>query len=409
MRLRGRRLLRKRCHEILDGGSPHDRLSRLVHRGLVALILLSVTAVVLESVPALLTRFGMIFHGIEVIAAAIFTLEYAARLWSSVEYPPLKPMAPWKARMHYALQPSLIIDLLAILPFFLALIGPSDFQVLLIFRLIRFFKLARYSPGIRSLLESVREERRALLACLVILGGLMIVTAALMHVVEGKIQPEKFGSIPEAMYWSIITLTTVGYGDVYPITAAGKLVAGATAILGLIMLSLPVGIIATSFAEVIHRRDFVVTWNMVARVPLFSALNASEIAAIMRYLRSQVVDAGEVIVRRDEPSDSMFFIASGAVEVDLGRRRLRMETGRFFGEAALLSEAHHSATVRAIEATHLLALDREDFMLLIQQNPDIAQRINDGIAGLKAVQPIDPGGDIAQGELSPLNNTIREE
>lgn len=401
MSVRGSRLLRKRCHEILDGGSPHDRLSWLVHRGLVVLILVSVTAVVLESVPWLLQHYGMIFHGVEFFAASIFTLEYLARLWSAVEYPPLKHVPPWKARALYALQPSLIIDLLAILPFFLALIGPSDFQVLLIFRLVRFFKLARYSPGIRSLLESVREEKRALLACLVILGGLMIVTAALMHVVEGAAQPDKFGSIPEAMYWSIITLTTVGYGDVYPITAAGKLVAGATAILGLIMLSLPVGIIATSFAEVIHRRDFVVTWNMVARVPLFSALNASEIAAIMRYLRSQVVDVGEVIVRRDEPSDAMFFIAGGAVEIEMGHRRVRMETGRFFGEAALLSEAHHSATVRAIEATHLLALDREDFMLLMQQNPDIAQRINDGISGQRSVQPIDPGGDIAQGELPP--------
>lgn len=399
MRARSDRFLRKRCHEILDGGSQHDRLSRLVHRGLVILILVSVTAVILESVPWLLARYGMFFHGIEIFAATIFTLEYGLRLWAAVDYPPLRHVSPWKARLLYAVQPSLIVDLLAILPFYLALVGPSDFQVLLIFRLVRFFKLARYSPGMRSLLESVRAEKRALLACLVILGGLMIVTATLMHVVESAAQPEKFGSIPEAMYWSIITLTTVGYGDIHPVTNAGKLVAGVTAILGLVMLSLPVGIIATSFAEVIHRRDFVVTWNMVARVPLFAGLNAGEIAAIMRYLRSQVVDAGEVIVRRDEPSDAMFFVASGAVEIELGRRRLRMETGHFFGEAALLSEAHHSATVRALESTHLLALDRDDFMILMDQNPEIAQRINDGIAGGYALQPVDPGGDIAAAEL----------
>ncbi len=188
----------------------------------------------------------------------------------------------------------------------------------------------------RSLLEAVQAERRALLACLVILGGLMIVTAALMHVVEGPAQPDKFGSIPEAMYWSIITLTTVGYGDVHPVTVGGKMVAGCTAVLGLVMLSLPVGIIATSFAEVIHRRDFVVTWNMVARVPLFSALNAGEIAMIMRFLRSRLVEGGEVVVRRDEPSVAMFFIASGTVEIEMPGRRLRMETGQFFRRGRLV-------------------------------------------------------------------------
>lgn len=407
MRIQGSRLHRRRCHEILDGGSPHDRTSRLVHRALVALILISVAAVILESVPDLARRFGGVFHGIEIAAATIFTIEYAARLWAGVEDPPLRGLPAWKARALFAVQPSAIVDLLAIVPFYLTLIGPSDFQVLLIFRLIRFFKLARYSPGMRSLMEAVRVERRALLACMVILGGLMIVTAALMHVVEGAAQPGKFGSIPEAMYWSIITLTTVGYGDVYPITGAGKIVAGVTAILGLVMLSLPVGILATSFAEVIHRRDFVVTWNMVARVPLFAGLDAAEIATIMRFLRSRLVDAGEVIVRRDEPSDAMFFVASGAVEVEMPRRRLRMEAGQFFGEAALLSEAHRSATVRALESTHLLALDREDFLILMEQNAEIAQRINAAISGQHAVDPIEPGGDIAVGELLRPNQRNR--
>lgn len=392
-------MFRKRCHEVLDGGSPHDAASRFVHRAIVALILVSVVAVILESVPRFAARYSLLFHGIELIAAIVFTAEYVARLWAAVEHPLLRPMPAWRARLAYAVQPALLVDLLAILPFYLALVGPADFQVLLIFRLIRFFKLARYSPGMRSLLEAVRAERRALLACLVILGGLMIVTAALMHVVEGPAQPDKFGSIPEAMYWSIITLTTVGYGDVHPVTVGGKLVAGVTAVLGLVMLSLPVGIIATSFAEVIHRRDFVVTWNMVARVPLFASLNAGEIATIMRFLRSQVVEGGEVVVRRDEPSTAMFFIANGAVEIEMTGRRLSMETGQFFGEAALFSEAHRSGTVRALVATHLLALDREDFMVLMEQNPDIARSINEAIRSQRSLAPVEPGGDIARAEL----------
>ena len=395
----GARAFRKRCHEALDGGSPQDGASRIVHRGIVALILVSVMAVILESVPSMAARFGPLFQGIEFVAALVFTVEYVARLWAAVEHPLLRPLPAWRARLNYAVQPVLLVDLLAVLPFYLALVGPADFQVLLIFRLIRFFKLARYSPGMRSLLEAIRAERRALLACLVILGGLMIVTAALMHVVEGTAQPHKFGSIPEAMYWSIITLTTVGYGDVHPVTNGGKVLAGFTAVLGLVMLSLPVGIIATSFAEVIHRRDFVVTWNMVARVPLFATLNAGEIATIMRFLRSRVLEGGEVLVRRDEPSVAMFFIASGAVEIEMPGHRLRMETGQFFGEAALFSEAHRTGTVRALEATHLLALDRDDFRMLMEQDAEIARSINKAIRSQRMLNPVEPGGDIARAEL----------
>ncbi|MCA3635170.1 MAG: ion transporter [Methylobacterium sp.] len=395
----GARMFRKRCHEVLDGGAPHDAASRRVHRGIVALILVSVMAVILESVPSMAARFGPLFQGIEFVAALVFTVEYVARLWAAVEHPLLRPLPAWRARLNYAVQPVLLVDLLAVLPFYLALVGPADFQVLLIFRLIRFFKLARYSPGMRSLLEAIRAERRALLACLVILGGLMIVTAAIMHVVEGPAQPGKFGSIPEAMYWSIITLTTVGYGDVHPVTNGGKVLAGFTAVLGLVMLSLPVGIIATSFAEVIHRRDFVVTWNMVARVPLFATLNAGEIATIMRFLRSRVLEGGEVLVRRDEPSVAMFFIASGAVEIEMPGHRLRMETGQFFGEAALFSEAHRTGTVRALEATHLLALDRDDFRMLMEQDAEIARSINEAIRSQRMLNPVEPGGDIARAEL----------
>jgi voltage-gated potassium channel len=399
LRVRGARILRRRVYEVLDVGSLHDRVSRIVHVGLVALVLLSVGAVILESVTSLNQRFGALFHGIEIVAAAVFTLEYVMRLWAAVEHPPLARLPHWRARLNYALQAGPIVDLLAIVPFYLALIGPPDFQVLLILRLVRFFKLARYSPGMRSLIEAVRAERRALMACIVILGGVVIVAAAVMHVVEGQAQPEKFGSIPEAMYWAVITLTTVGYGDVHPITAGGKVVAGLTAVMGLVMLSLPVGIIATAFAEVIHRRDFVVTWTMVSRVPLFQHLDAGEIALIMRYLRSQMADAGEVIVRRDEEARSMYFVASGAVEVELARRRVRLDEGHFFGELAILRGGKRTATVRALEAVKLLVLDREDFNALMDQNPALAKRIHDIARSRGAQLPVEPGGDLDQREM----------
>jgi voltage-gated potassium channel len=392
---------RERWYEILEGSRPDDPVGRLLNRGLVSLVLLSVLAVILESVPSLAQQYGPLFHGIEIVAALVFTAEYALRVWASVEHGPLRDMPAWKARASYAVQPALIVDLVAILPFYLALVGPADLQVLLILRLIRFFKLARYSPGMRSLLEAIRAERRALLACLVILGGLMIVAAAAMHVVEGSAQPEKFGSIPQSMYWAIITLTTVGYGDVYPVTHAGRLVAGITAVMGLVMLSLPVGIIATAFAEVIHRRDFVVTWTMVARVPIFARLKAGEIADIMRYLRARVAEAGEVIVRRDEPAHSMYFISSGAVEIDWHHQRARLEEGHFFGEAAILRAGRRTATIRAVQPTRLLMLDRDDFLMLMAQDSELARHINAAIASRPPVEPLEPGGDLAKGELEP--------
>jgi voltage-gated potassium channel len=316
-----------------------------------------------------------------------------------VDHPPLSHVPRWRARLGYAFSPSVLIDLLAILPLLLSLVWPSDLQVLLVLRLLRFFKLARYSTGMRSLMDAIWTERRALLACLVILGGLMILAAAAMHFVEGHVQPDKFGTIPDAMYWAIITLTTVGYGDVTPVTSNGKIVAGISAVIGLVMISLPVGIIATAFAEVIHRRDFVVTWNMVARVPLFAQLDAVEIAAIMRFLRSQMIDAGEVIVHRDDPAHSMYFVASGAVEIELPDRRIRLDSGHFFGEIAILRQGRRTATVRALEATRLLVLDRDDFLILIEQNPKIGQRIREVAQSRMGPRPVEPSGDIAGPEI----------
>jgi voltage-gated potassium channel len=391
---------RHRCYEVLDVGSMHDRTSRIVHRGLVAVVLFSVAATILESVPSLYADHAALFYGLEVGVLAIFLVEYVLRIWAIVDHPPLRHFPPWKARLAYATSPSVVVDLISILPLILAFYGPSDFQVLLLLRLLRFFKLARYSPGMRSLLEAIHAERRALLACLIILGGVMILAAALMHVVEGRVQPEKFGTIPLAMYWAIITLTTVGYGDFVPVTGLGRFVAGMIAVVGLVMLSLPIGIIATSFAEVIHRRDFVVTWNMVARVPLFARLGASEIAAIMRFLRSRVAEDGEVIVHKGDTADSMYFLASGAVEVELDDRRVRLDEGQFFGEIAVLHRGRRTATVRALETTRLLILDRDDFDTLMDQNPVIAKRIHTVARSRMAPHPLEPEGDISGDEVA---------
>ena len=245
----------------------------------------------------------------------------------------------------------------------------------MLLRLLRFFKLARYSAGMRSLLAALEAERKALLASMTVLLGLVLVTASAMHLFEHEAQPDKFGSIPDSMWWAIVTLTTVGYGDVVPVTLPGRVVAGFTMILGLMMLALPIGIVANAFAEEIHRREFVVTWGMLARVPLFSSLDASEIAEVMRYLRSQTIPAGTLIVRKGEEARCMYFVAAGEVEVEAASGQLRLGEGSFFGEMALLRNLPRNANIRSISPVKLLVLDGVDLRSIMERNPEIRRRI----------------------------------
>jgi voltage-gated potassium channel len=286
-----------------------------------------------------------------------------------------------------------------VLPFWLAFAVPADLRVVLVFRAIRFFKLARYSPSMRSLLAALASERRALFGCFVILIGTTIVAASVMHLVEGGEQPKEFGTIPDAMWWAIVTLSTIGYGDVVPHTGAGRLVAAATGIAGLIMVALPIGIIATAFAREVHRRDFVVTWGMVARVPLFSGLNASEIADIMELLRAEQFQTDEAVVRRGEPAHSMYFIATGEVEIALGSGPVRLGAGHFFGEIAVLRQERRSATVTALRRTSLLVLDAHDLRALMARQPHIAERIREVARARLEEQGASTQGDLLTEEL----------
>ena len=370
--------IRHRIYEILEQAMPDDAASRYTHAALVVLTLGSVTSVVLDSVPSLAEHDEPIFFAVELLTVFAFTLEYILRFWVAPLHPPYKRMKPWRVMVSHAISLPALIDLLTILPFYLSLVSPADLRVFIVFRVFRFLKLARYSPGIRSLYEAIINERRALLACLVILASLVLVSASLMHLIEHQAQPEKFGTIPDAMWWAVVTLTTVGYGDVVPITPLGKFVAGIIAIMGLGMLALPVGIIATSFAEVIHRRDFVVTWGMVSRVPLFRDLDADDVAQIMRFLRSHTAQPGEIIVRRGEMGHSMYFIASGQIELERPKHgRAIIGEGDFFGELAALKPVKRTTTARALVRTDLLMLDATDLRLLMAERPELGRRVEE--------------------------------
>jgi voltage-gated potassium channel len=202
-----------------------------------------------------------------------------------------------------------------------------------------------------------------------------MIAASIMYLVEREAQPDKFGTIPDAMWWAIVTLGTVGYGDVVPITVPGKLVAGVTILFGLMMVALPVGIIASAFANEIRRRDFVVTWSMLARFPLFAELNAIEIGDIMRLLKAQTFNTGDVIIRKGEEGHSMYFIAAGEVEIELPKDRVRLGAGKFFGEVAVLKRSKRSATAIALSRTNLLILEAHDLHALMERDSRIAEHV----------------------------------
>jgi len=393
---------RRRLYEILEHGPIGDRTGLIVSRLIVLLIVTNLVAMTLDSVPALEAQYGPLFLAIEVLSLIAFTIEYALRVWVAAEHAPYRHSSERKARWKFVTSPLGLIDLVAVLPFWFALVLPADLRVLLVFRMVRFLKLARYSPAMRSLLDVLYNERRALFGCFVILLGATLVAASIMHVIERHAQPDKFGTIPDAMWWAIVTLGTIGYGDVVPVTALGRVVASVTIFVGLIMVALPIGIVATAFAEEIHRRDFVVTWGMVARVPLFAELEATEIADIMRLLHAQQVEAGDVITRRGELAHSMYFIADGEVEVELKHERVRLGAGHFFGEIAALRRTRRSATVTAVRRTSLLVLDAHDLRVLMDRDARIAERIREVVRTRLGGEPLTPKGDLVAEELEEV-------
>jgi voltage-gated potassium channel len=391
--------LRRRIYMVLEQGPVGDMLGVWIDRFLMALIVVNLVAVALESVPHYRAGYETVFALVEYVSLVVFTVEYALRLWVTVEHGPYRRHSALRARLKYATSAAGIVDLAAVLPFWLAFAVPADLRLILVFRMVRFFKIARYSPAMRSLLDVLYAERRALFGCLVITIGTALVAAALMHLAEGHVQPDKLGTIPEALWWAIVTLGTIGYGDVVPVTALGKVIATGTIFLGLIMIALPVGIIATAFADQIHRRDFIVTWGMIARVPLFAELDAAEIADIMQLLRAQTAEPGEAIVRAGETAHSMYFIADGEVEVVLKGKRLQLGVGQFFGEVAVLRRARRSATAIALTRARLLVLSAQDLHALLQRDPRIAKRIEDVVEKRVGREVVTPKGDIVREEV----------
>lgn len=250
--------------ELLQPASsgPYRRLSRAVDFFIMGAILVSVASVfaLTFDLPPRLTR---VFMGIEPIAALIFTVEYLLRLWTAdLLYPRL---SPWRARRRYVCSGMAVVDLLAILPFWLALlphlhpVSLMSLRTLRLLRLLRLFKLSRYIDALQAVSDVFRQRFHQLMASMFFVLVLMVIASLMMYAVEHDAQPDRFQNAFSGFWWAVATLTTVGYGDIYPITVAGRLLGAAIALLGVGMVAIPTGILSSGFMERLNaqrRADF---------------------------------------------------------------------------------------------------------------------------------------------------------
>ena len=239
-----------RIYQLLEKAEEGDKASRLVDIGLSVLVFVNVIAVSLETVDSLHRAYAGLFWWIETVSVTLFSVEYVLRFWSVAAAADERGISSLKARLSYVFSPTGIIDLIAILPSLLPLLfGSIDLRWLRILRLARLFKFSHYTSALEDLISSVRRERQSFVATIYLLFLALMISSTLIYVFEHDLQPDYFGSIPESMWWSFVTLTTVGYGDVVPITAAGRAVAAITALMGVCVVALLTGIVATGFSK----------------------------------------------------------------------------------------------------------------------------------------------------------------
>ena len=241
--------IKKRTSELLSKGNITDKPSQYVDMGLFILILLNVIAVCLESVQNIGNEYKKPFYYFEMFSVFIFGIEYLLRVWSAPAREDLGENSNFIKRLKYIFSFTGLVDFIAIIPSIITIFGGLDLRWLRVLRLLRLLKISNYSSAIEDFFSAIMADWRSFTAALYLVLVALFLSSALMYIAENESQPDKFSSIPETMWWSLITLTTVGYGDVSPITPFGKIIGAFTAIMGVCTVALLTGIVASAFAN----------------------------------------------------------------------------------------------------------------------------------------------------------------
>ena len=363
----------RRLYQLLqpETAGTAARAFRIAHH---AMVIVGIAIMLADTVaPWREAHYRILDAGFQIVCA-FFIAEYLVRLGAAAAAPAAHRRG-WQARLAWMVSGSGLFDLLGALPGVLDVTLNSKYASL--YGFVWAFKPIRYSAGLASLQRVISRARHALLSVLLAFGIVLLAAASLAYLLERNAQPELFGSIPQALWWAIVTLTTTGYGDVTPITPAGRVLAGVVMVSGILVFALWAGILASGYAEELRRREFLRTWDLVAKVPFFNNVGASAIADVARLLRPRDYPARAVIVRRGERGDCMYFIASGEVEVRLRPATVRLGPGEFFGEIALLTGGPRNATIVATQPCTLLTLDIVDFRQLLGHQPELARVVSE--------------------------------
>ena len=355
----------------------HSNAQPIAHILVKGLFLLAVGVVVaiamVETLPNSDYTTNSFIRHIREAAWIVLTVEFFLRIWAEPER--TTPRGALVSRIAYLRSPLGIVDLLAVLPAWINLVHAVDLHWFELAAALSLFKLSRYVPALSLVWNVVVRQSRSIFAALVVLSILLVVAATVIYFFEYEAQPDSFESIPQSLWWAITTMATVGYGDMAPITPIGRLIGGIAMVFGIAMFAVPAGILASGFAEELRKRDFVVNWQSVARVPLFARLDATAIASVAQLLKPRSVSANQAIVRRGDVADSMYFIMEGEVEVELTPTPVRLKQGEFFGEIALIQNIRRTATIFSITNCRLLVLEAVDFHRLVDQVPELKEHI----------------------------------
>ena len=317
------------------------------------------------------SRANIFLSGIVIAVWSLFVAVYALRVWSAPEAAEQQAASVTGARLSYMLSTSGWIDLMAALALpagWLTGLPQRDAQL---FAIVWALKYIRQSSGLAVLLRVLRRATPALVSVVTVFFVVLLIAATLSYLFEREAQPEAFRSIPHALWWAIVTLSTTGYGDLVPVTIGGRVLAAWVMVSGIVIFALWAGIIANTFAEELQRRHFLKTWDLVAEVPFFQTLGAAAIADIVRLLHVRDVSAGTVVIRKGQVGDSMYFIVSGEATAMLAPESVKLRPGAFFGEMALLFGTPRSTTVVITEPSVLLVLDVADFRILAGRRPEL--------------------------------------